>query len=127
MKTPSAWSMPKRATQEKIQKENYMNRNQIPKRSGKSWPNLDGWKAYIWALTLCLSPVTLGVNAATAQNIVHDAEYYILEAQNGKVWAVEDGELDNKLAALKEKYGAPPNIIHYMFDDQPVMSFGDPI
>ncbi len=59
--------------------------------------------------------------------IVHDAEYYILEAQNGKVWAVEDGELDKKLAALREEYGAPPNIVHYMWDDQPPMAFGDPI
>ena len=59
--------------------------------------------------------------------IVHDAEYYILEAQNGKVWAVEDGELDKKLAELRQKYGTPPNIIHYMWDDQPPMSFGDPI
>ena len=59
--------------------------------------------------------------------IVHDAEYYILEAQNGKAWAVEDGELDKKLAELKKKYGTPPNIIHYMWDDQPVMAFGDPM
>jgi arylsulfatase len=58
---------------------------------------------------------------------VHDAEYYILEAQNGKVWAVEDGKLDKKLAELRKKYGTPPNIIHYMWDDQPPMSFGDPI
>ena len=40
-----------------------------------------------------------------AQNqIVHDAEYYIFEAQNGKKWAVEDGDLDKKLAELKKKY-----------------------
>ena len=67
------------------------------------------------------------VSLAVANEVVHDAEYYILEAQNGKVWAVEDGKLDEKLAELKKKYGTPPNIIHYMWDDQPVMSFGDPI
>ena len=65
--------------------------------------------------------------AAEAHQIVHDAEYYIIEAQNGKAWAVEDGELDIKLAELREKHGTPPNIIHYMWDDQPVMSFGDPL
>ena len=54
--------------------------------------------------------------------IVHDAEYYILEAQNGERWSAEDGELDKKLAALREKHGQPPNIIHIMWDDQ---SFGD--
>ena len=63
-----------------------------------------------------------------AQNqIIHDAEYYIIEAQNGKKWAVEDGDLDKKLAELKKQYKTPPNIVHYMWDDQPPMSFGDRI
>ena len=66
-------------------------------------------------------------NPDSRGTIIHDAEYYIIEAQNGKAWAVEDGKLDKKLAELRKKYGAPPNIIHYMWDDQPVMSFGDPI
>ena len=64
---------------------------------------------------------------ASAADIVHDAEYYIIEAQNGKEWAVEDGKLDEKLAELRKKFDAPPNIIHYMWDDQPVMAFGDPL
>ena len=59
--------------------------------------------------------------------IVHDAEYYIVEAQNGKAWAAEDDALDKRLAELREKYGRPPNIIHYMWDDQPPMAFGDRI
>jgi len=66
-------------------------------------------------------------HAMAAKPIVHDAEYYILEAQNGKVWEVEDGQLDQKIAELRKKFGAPPNIIHYMWDDQPVMAFGDPM
>lgn len=61
-----------------------------------------------------------------ASEIVHDAEYYILEAQNGKVWAVEDGELDKKLAELREEYGTPPNIVHFMWDDQPFGAVGIP-
>lgn len=65
--------------------------------------------------------------AQTQTNIVHDAEYYVMEAQNGKAWAIEDGELAKKLAELRKKFGTPPNIIHYMWDDQPPMSFGDPI
>jgi arylsulfatase A-like enzyme len=68
----------------------------------------------------------LVVGAATAADIVHDAEYYILEAQNGKVWEVEDGQLDAKLAELREKYGQPPNIVHFMWDDQPFGSVGIP-
>ena len=75
-------------------------------------------------LILLLGMFALG---AQAKEIIHDAEYYILEAQNGKVWAVEDGKLDEKIAELREKYGRPPNLIHYMWDDQPVMSFGDPL
>ena len=64
----------------------------------------------------------IAAGAASAQDIVHDAEYYILEAQNGERWAAEDKELDAKLAQLREKYGQPPNIIHVMWDDT---SFGD--
>ncbi len=66
-------------------------------------------------------------NTNAQDQIVHDAEYYIIEAQNGKKWAVEDGDLDKKLAELKKKYKTPPNIVHYMWDDQPPMSFGDRI
>jgi arylsulfatase len=72
----------------------------------------------------------LAANKAVAQQadrIVHDAEYYILEAQNGQRWAVEDQDLDAKLAELREQFGRPPNIIHFMWDDQPPMAFGDRI
>ena len=58
--------------------------------------------------------------------IIHDAEYYILEAQHGERWATEDCDLDAKLAALRQKYGGPPNIIHIMFDDTPVGEVGVP-
>lgn len=63
-----------------------------------------------------------GVAIAASNKIVHDAEYYILEAQNGKVWAAEDKTLDQKLAELRAQYDAPPNIVHIMWDDT---SFGD--
>ena len=65
-------------------------------------------------------------HVALAAELVHDAEYYILEAQNGKVWAVEDGELDEKLLALRKKYGSPPNLVHLMWDDQPFGAVGIP-
>ena len=72
-------------------------------------------------LTLaCISNMLIGVTQAAS--VVHDAEYYILEAQNGQKWAAEDKELDKRLAALEKKYGTPPNIIHIMWDDTP---FGD--
>jgi arylsulfatase len=76
--------------------------------------------------TLLVGILALVTGTASARDIVHDAEYYILEAQNGKVWAVEDGEIDAKLAELREKYGQPPNIIHFMWDDQPFGAVGIP-
>ncbi|MGI9240066.1 MAG: sulfatase-like hydrolase/transferase [Verrucomicrobiales bacterium] len=78
-------------------------------------------------LLSALGLIALHSGSAAFGQIVHDAEYYIIEAQNGKQWAVEDGELDEKLAELRKRFDAPPNIIHYMWDDQPVMAFGDPL
>ena len=88
-------------------------------------PNSTGRATFVRSVILTL--LGLGISSVQAADIVHDAEYYILEVQNGEVWAVEDGDLDKKLAELREKYGRPPNLIHYMWDDQPVMSFGDPL
>ena len=59
---------------------------------------------------------------AKGKDIVPDAEYYVLKAQHGEKWAVQDKALDKKLAALREKHGKPPNIIHVMWDDT---AFGD--
>ncbi|WP_220681722.1 sulfatase-like hydrolase/transferase [Methanofollis formosanus] len=58
--------------------------------------------------------------------IVHDAEYYILEARHGEVWAAEDDELDARLEALRKKYGTPPNIVHIMWDDTAFGEVGIP-
>ena len=58
--------------------------------------------------------------------IIHDSEYYILDALHGERWVVEDKDLDQKLAELRQKFGTPPNIIHIMFDDTPVGEIGIP-
>ena len=56
-------------------------------------------------------------------SIVHDAEYYILEAQNGKRWKAEDKQIDKKLKAIRKKNGnKPPNIIYILLDD---LGFGE--
>jgi arylsulfatase len=58
-----------------------------------------------------------------ADKLTHDAEYYILEAQNGEKWAADDKAVEEKLAALREKNGGkPPNIIYILIDD---MGFGE--
>jgi len=55
--------------------------------------------------------------------IVHDTEYYILEAQNGEKWAADDKQVDKKLAEFREKNGGkPPNILYILVDD---IGFGD--
>jgi len=62
-----------------------------------------------------------------ATSIIHDAEYYILEAQNGEKWASEDKELDQKLAELKKKNGGkPPNIVYLLWDDTAFGAVGFP-
>jgi len=70
--------------------------------------------------------VLLVAGTAAAAEIVHDAEYYILEAQNGERWAAEDRELDAKLAELRKKHGQPPNIVYILWDDQQYGSVGIP-
>ena len=58
-----------------------------------------------------------------AQSIVHDAEYYILEAQNGPRWVEEDESLDAELAEFQARNGGkPPNIFYILIDD---IGFGD--
>ncbi len=70
---------------------------------------------------------TLAAAPLAAQNaIVHDADHYVLRALHGAAWATEDAEIEAKLAALREKHGTPPNIIHIMWDDTPVGEVGIP-
>lgn len=67
-----------------------------------------------------------GLAQTNANDIVHDAEFYVLKAQHGGKWSTEDKQLDAKLAALRKKYGSPPNIVHIMWDDTPVGDVGIP-
>jgi len=60
---------------------------------------------------------------AYAADIVHDSEYYILEAQNGEKWAADDKSVDQKMADFRKKNGGkPPNIVYILIDD---IGFGD--
>ena len=83
--------------------------------------------AIVAALLISLLVVNQSAHAQTDKpKIIHDAEYYILDAQHGEKWAVEDKELDAKLAELRKKFGTPPNIIHILFDDTAVGEIGVP-
>ncbi|MFT5731296.1 MAG: arylsulfatase A-like enzyme [Desulforhopalus sp.] len=69
---------------------------------------------------LCSIPVSA---FSVEQEIVHDAEYYILEAQNAEKWAADDKIVDEKLAAFRETNGGnPPNILYILIDD---IGYGD--
>ena len=61
-----------------------------------------------------------------AQEIIHDAEYYIIESQNAEKWNAEDQALEKRLAELKKKHGTTPYIVYILWDDQPYGSVGFP-
>ena len=49
------------------------------------------------AITMCVLALAIApLGWAADSKIVHDAEYYILEAQHGEAWAAEDKVLDQK-------------------------------
>jgi arylsulfatase len=81
---------------------------------------------YALILIYALPVFLLGAGMVAAKEsgkIVHDAEYYILEAQNGEKWAADDKEVDRKLAEFREKNSdKPPNILYILIDD---IGFGD--
>lgn len=74
--------------------------------------------------TLLLSALLIALpGAGQAEGIIRDAEYKILEAQNGERWTQDDAAIDAKLAELREKNGGkPPNIVFILIDD---MGFGE--
>ena len=75
------------------------------------------------AITAALAGLLFLAPFAGAKELVHDAEYYILEAQNGEKWAADDKAVDKKLAEFKKKNGGkPPNILYILVDD---IGFGD--
>jgi len=72
--------------------------------------------------TLLLTLPLLGL-ADSKGDIQHDAEYAILEVQNGKAWAADDKEIDKRLAEIRKKNGGqPPNIVYILLDD---VGFGE--
>lgn len=68
----------------------------------------------------------VGVGCSEAQNnnkIIHDAEYYILEAQNKDKWEADNKKIEEKLAEIRKNNGGnPPNIIFILLDD---LGFGE--
>jgi arylsulfatase A-like enzyme len=68
-------------------------------------------------------PAVVAKTPIAKGNIVHDSEYYILEAQHKEKWVADDKQVDEKLAAFrKENGGKSPNIFYILIDD---IGFGD--
>ena len=73
--------------------------------------------------TISLFLINIVALNAQAKDIVHDAEYYILKAQNSEQWAADDKLVDAKLNEFRQKNGGkPPNILYILIDD---IGFGD--
>ncbi len=78
-------------------------------------------------LGLTLAGVLAATGPAGARDIIHDAEYYILEAQNGDRWAADDRRIDAKLAEVRRLNGGkPPNIVYILLDDVGFGEIGTP-
>jgi len=75
-------------------------------------------------VVLTILAIALSSETAVAANqIVHDAEYYVLEAQHGEKWSADDNKIDKKLAEVRKKNGGkPPNIVYILLDD---VGFGE--
>ena len=79
--------------------------------------------------TVFITFLSLGLmsQAALAKDLIHDAEYYIVEAQNGEKWAADDQATAKRLEAIrKANDGKPPNIVYILLDDLGYGEIGTP-
>lgn len=70
-----------------------------------------------------VSPLALASGNLPAQEIIHDADHYVLKAQHAEQWAKDDEAVKAKLANFRERNGGnPPNLLYILIDD---MGYGD--
>lgn len=81
-------------------------------------------RAACCAILLPLCGTSAAHAAGAGRNIVFDAEFVQLRDQHSQEWATADKVLQQKLAAMRKKYGKPPNIIHIMWDDHSLGEVG---
>lgn len=69
----------------------------------------------------------LSLSANAQKPIIHDAEYYVIEAQNGEKWSADDATIDAKLKEIRKKNGNQrPNIVYVLLDDVGFGELGKP-
>jgi arylsulfatase len=83
---------------------------------------------FLFTLTVIfILALSFAGNAFAKNQIVYDAEYQKILKQHGAEWAVEDKELEKRLAKLEAKHGKKPNIIYFMWDDAAYGRVGHPM
>ncbi len=82
-------------------------------------------KSGLARMACCLLILTASVawGQVGQRKLVHDSEYYILEAQHGERWTEDDKAVNAKLAEFRARNGGkPPNVLYILVDD---IGFGD--
>ena len=70
-----------------------------------------------FSVTIGISALALAYQAATATAFQPDSPFLAHQEKNKAKWAQEDEIIDEKLAALEQKFGKKPNIIYILADD----------
>ncbi len=70
-----------------------------------------------YAVMIGISAFALAYPLATANAFQADAPFLAYQEKNKDKWAQEDKIINEKLAALEQKFGKKPNIIYILADD----------
>jgi arylsulfatase len=81
----------------------------------------------LYATLLLVASVGMAQAAVPGSKIIFDAEFEKARDQHADEWLAEDKALQQQLAAMRQKYGKPPNIIHIMWDDNSLGMVGVPM
>ena len=76
-----------------------------------------GTLSFLGKTSLWIGLLLMVALPSVSNAIQPDAEYLVREKQFGEQWVAEDKQVQQKLAALEEKFGKKPNIIFILADD----------
>ena len=75
--------------------------------------------AFRSAITIGISAIALACSLATAYAFQPDAPFLVAQQRNNDIWSAADETVNQKLAALEQKFGKKPNIIYRTFNERP--------